>query len=176
MSETSSDDMLQSINAAPRRSEGVRPQGGLPAQTTGLKQCQKTLSRRRQILKSATSSWCSCCQRIHSTERVRSLTHIIYIKKKKEKETDRQKSGHISSKAWRRRVQLCVMWCGVLWTVPQIQIQFLAGWKCVIVPRSTHTVYTVNHNCTQNHDKEAVVHRAVKVINWEEDTTSLRLC
>lgn len=68
----------------PRRSEGVRPQGGLPAQTTGLKQCQKTLSRRRRLLKSATSSWCSCCQRIHSSERVRSFTHIIYILKKGE--------------------------------------------------------------------------------------------
>lgn len=111
MSETSSDDMLQSINAAPRRSEGVRPQGGLPAQTTGLKQCQKTLSRRRQILKSATSSWCSCCQRIHSTERVRSLTHIIYIKKKRRRRLIDRNLGTFPVKP--EDVVFNYVWCGV---------------------------------------------------------------
>ena len=89
--------MTRFSHFTPRRSEGVRLQGGLPAQTAGLKQCQKTLCRRRWLFKSAASSWCSCCQKIRSTERERSLTHIIYILKK-EKETDRQKSGHISRK------------------------------------------------------------------------------
>lgn len=178
MSETSSGDMLQSLNAAPQwRCQTAGRPSSTNYRIKGVPEDSEPAPATSQICNQQLVFLLSKNPFVRARKKFD--THHLYFKKRRRRLIDRNLGtfpGNDKQQVWRRRVQLCVMWCGVLWTVQHIQIYFLAGWKCVIVPRSTHTVYTVNHNYSGNHDKEAVVHRAVKIIDWEEDTTSLRLC